>query len=253
LHTNDNKRFTVALLPSLDYQSQLLAIKEQLNRHLQEEELLNRRIEQLEQQAKYCDSEELAYIFSCDRDEHCHHAVYQNAAHSTAAIGMLAPFVESLFHQTFLNLRSWFDGSSLPDPQHARWQMRATLQWDCHYASDNPSRKDLLRGIAELSKVVGLAPFLHSNYHQVLQALFSYRNRILHCGLEWPEKERIKFDALIKREGWGDWFSLSTSANKPWVFCLTEQFILACLNEIERILSGIGEFAFSRISIRGEA
>ena len=33
--------------------------------------------------------------------DHLHQSVFQDAAHSMAAVGMLAPFVESLFKQAF--------------------------------------------------------------------------------------------------------------------------------------------------------
>jgi len=240
-----NSQLAVVLLPSLDYQSQLLAITEQLERYAREEEKISRRIEKIERETQHCESEERAYLISCERDELCHRSVFQSAAHSTAAVGMLAPFIESLFHQTFLNFHIFYGSSSLPSPHHPRWEMPVAIQWDCHYVSGSGKKKDLARGIAELCTVVGLSPFLSLECQKVLQALFAYRNKVLHCGLEWPEHERKKFAHLIQENGWNDWFALATSSGKPWVFCLTEQFIRVCLNEIEGILSGIGDLIVS--------
>jgi hypothetical protein len=123
--------------------------------------------------------------------------------------------------------------------------MPVAIQWNCRYVSDSGKRKDIARGIAELCTAVGLTPSLSLEPQKVLEALFAYRNRMLHCGLESPEYERTKFACLIQENGRDDWFALATSSDKPWVFCLTERFIKACLDEIERMLSGIGELVVS--------
>lgn len=76
-----------------------------------------------------------------------------------------------------------------------------------------------------------------------LQALFEYRNKMFHCGFEWPVDEREQFDNRIKEAKWPfDWFDKATSGGKPWVFYLTDTFINHCLTMVERVIEGIGAF-----------
>jgi hypothetical protein len=83
----------------------------------------------------------------------------------------------------------------------------------------------------------------------VLQALFEYRNKMFHCGFEWPPVERKRFAEKRDRDKWpSDWFSMATSGEEPWIFYLTEAFSEHCLDIIYSVLSGIGAFARIRSS-----
>jgi hypothetical protein len=60
---------------------------------------------------------------------------------------------------------------------------------------------------------------------------------MFHNGLEWPLDERIR------SKGWpSDWFSTATSADEPWIFYLSEQYIEHCLEMIEQVLDAVGAF-----------
>jgi hypothetical protein len=52
-----------------------------------------------------------------------------------AAVGMLAPFVESLFKQAFPGIRDLLDRNGRVPIAHARWTMPKDKQWDCRRAS----------------------------------------------------------------------------------------------------------------------
>jgi hypothetical protein len=66
---------------------------------------------------------------------------------------------------------------------------------------------------------------------------------MFHNGLEWPLDERVRFDERIRSKGWpSDWFSTATSADEPWIFYLSEQYIEHCLEMIEQVLAAVGAF-----------
>jgi hypothetical protein len=55
---------------------------------------------------------------------------------------------------------------------------------------------------------------LPQDLEPVLEALFEYRNRVLHSGFEWPPENRAKFENRIKAWPAG-WFECATSGDKP--------------------------------------
>jgi hypothetical protein len=161
-----------------------------------------------------------------------------------AALGMLAPLIESLFVQCFAGIRRILATSAPPlSSSHPRWQWPTRKQWDCHYyLAENKRKKGLSKGILELATVIGLSARMPDDLEPMLEALFEYRNAMFHYGFEWPPIERQKFD--IRRAKWpSNWFSVSTSGNQPWIFYVTDTFIDHCFVVMEAVLSGIGAFA----------
>jgi len=76
-----------------------------------------------------------------------------------------------------------------------------------------------------------------------LSALFSYRNKIFHHGLEWPLEERVKFLKTASSKGWTeDWFAQSTSIGEPWIIYLSDVFIRICLVIFEESRVAVGAF-----------
>lgn len=178
--------------------------------------------------------------------EHFNASVYQDAAHSMAAVGMLAPLIESMFDQSFAGIRKLFETSRVAiNSSHPRWGQQSTKKkWDYHFSLDGTKLKKggLAKGILELVDTVGLSAHMPNDLKPVLQALFEYRNKMFHCGFEWPPVERKRFEE--KRADWpSDWFSKSTSGDEPWIFYLSEAFTEHCLEIIHSVLSGIGAFA----------
>jgi len=226
-----------------DLDAQLAAIRELLRQHQEAKEALCKEIDRLEEHARRLTGtwNDLATDEWVDR---LHHSVYQEAAHSMATVGMLAPFVETIFHQCFLSIGNQFFPMASPTRDHVRWDAIRSVQWDCHYVLDGKDvRKDVASGILQLADAVGLASRLPTDLKQVLSLLFAYRNRMFHLGFEWPVEERERFEKRIGQEGWSsDWLSKATTAERPWIFYLSESFIKHCLSTIDKVLDGMGAF-----------
>jgi hypothetical protein len=75
-----------------------------------------------------------------------------------------------------------------------------------------------------------------------------YRNKMFHCGLEWPIEERRKFYNRIKNERWPEnWLSFSKSGDEPWIFYLTDEFIKKCIESSENAILGIAQYVQNKI------
>lgn len=228
------------LLPLHDYDCQLTAIRTLLQKHSQFEQLRNAEMVEMEQRAL---RNEMASDNGVDA---MHAAVYQDAAHSMAAVGMLAPLVESIFYQAFLNIGTHFENKTGPLENHGRLELPPDDQWNCHiyWEKKKGQRKEnLALGILQLSTAVGLKPDLPKNINSTLEALFAYRNKMFHSGFEWPIEDRKEFRKRIDKNKWGDYFSAATMNGAPWIYYLNDTFIFKCLEQIEIILRAIKAFA----------
>jgi hypothetical protein len=167
----------------LDYDLQLIAIRNLLRRNRLADEEVRKEIAEAEAFARTCagnnDREIEQYI------EHLQYSTFQDAAHSTAAFGMLAPFIESLFKRAFPGIRELLKLNGRVPSLQARSVLPEDKQWDCQYASATPGSKHLVAGIIEMAEVTGLAANLPIDLESTLTALFGYRNKIFHCGFEW--------------------------------------------------------------------
>ena len=173
-----------------------------------------------------------------------HQSGFQGAAHSMAAVGMLAPFIESLFVSIFSGLRKYVqikNNGSNDDPRIAAPQDEF---WDPHFAFDPGGyRRAIVDGIEQLSRTIGLSKYLPSGYVKMLSALFAYRNKMFHLGFEWPMKERCKFNKRVQSGEWPDeWFGKATRGDKPWIFYMSDEFITHCLKTIDEVLEAIGAY-----------
>ena len=231
------------VLADLDYEAQLVAIHGLLDRHRKAEAALGEEIKEIEAIAQRTSGlrNEVAVSEWIDR---LHSSVYQDAAHSMSAVGMLAPFVESLFYHAFRGIQRHLTGNSSSLNAHGRWLQPAEDQWDCHFVWTNGRRStNLVQGINQLSDAVGLLPHLPTNLFQMLDALFAYRNKMFHCGFEWTPEERLRFQKRLDSSGWPqDWFAKATAGGEPWIFYLTDTFVRHCLERIEQAIAGIGAF-----------
>lgn len=105
----------------------------------------------------------------------------------------------------------------------------------------------MVRGILQLVDSTGLTPHLPADYAKVLNALFKYRNKMLHQGFEWLPSERTNFEAMIVSEGWpSDWFERSLTNGETWIIYMSDVLIRHTLTRIDEILDGIGVFIQAR-------
>ena len=195
-----------------DYISHINAVRSLLWRQEHVDSQLEDRIERSEEVARKTGGE--ANELAVDHHiELLQASVYQSATHSMAAVGMLAPLAESVFRNAFQCI-----GKDLP-------------------------RSDLARNIIEVisGESHGLAEHMPKDLKPTLEALFQYRNKMFHNGLEWPPQERRAFATNVSE--WPDgWFGDATMDNEPWMFYMSPEFISHCIATIEEVLRGFIRF-----------
>ena len=236
-----NRERALFLIHEYDLEAQLLAIRGLLHRNGQSDEALASQIKALDAETRkstdgYRDHLQDYWI------ERLHSSVFQDAAHSMSAVGMLAPFVESLFVAVFKGLRANQQQDDVA--LNARAAALHDDYWDPHYVLGRGGRRnDIVDGIKQLSDSTGLTAFLPESLMRTLSALFTYRNKMFHQGFEWPLDERNKFEKTIRQKQWpSDWFTQSTSGGEPWIFYMSADFIQHCLDTIDQVLEGVGTY-----------
>jgi hypothetical protein len=241
----DDRDMACVILPDLDYEAQLVAIADILRRHKKEDDQTAAQIREVE---------EFARRTTGLRNEHAvddwidllHGSTYQEAAHSMAAIGMIAPLIESLFYQGFQGVRAVYYGVDVIPPGSPRSAIGdADKFWDCHLIHDPKQRKhkkDLVLGIIDLAGAVGLKHHIPKDLLTMLPALYRYRNKMFHFGFEWPARECRSFAEEIAKEGWQEWFSSVTRDDVPFIFYMTEAFVQASLASVHELLDGFGAY-----------
>ena len=148
---------------------------------------------------------------------------------------MIAPFIETLFVRAFYEISTAYTVYKSEVKRWSRSQDDAE-RWNCrvYYRGQQERSDNLVGGIMQLSAAVGLA--LPTDCKATLEALFEYRNKMLHCGFEWPFEDRNKFYQRIKDANWPErWFSKASSDYKPWVFYMTHEFLsIVELNQLQK-------------------
>ena len=148
-----------------------------------------------------------------------HDKTFLDAAHSMATVGLIAPFMESLFGRIvtyFEDERTW---------------------------KRSRRRVGIAKAFVQIAEDIDLKQHLPDDLDATATALFAYRNKMFHGGLEWPERDRTKFAKRVQREGWTGCFSQAESGNDPWFFYMTTGFIERCLDTIYEIIDGVGAYA----------
>ena len=239
----DEREALSFIIPEIDYETQMIAISSALQQMEKAKDRTAKRIYALEERIRNSRGwqSERAEMEWMDR---VHDYTYQDAAYSMTAVGMLAPFTESLFHQAFLGIRAQLQPDPIPFADHTRWQQPSEYQWDCHYfRKDGRRHKQLEAGIRQLSEATGMHVYLPAELDSYLEALFIYRNKMFHCGFEWPINERQRFSKTLEGKNWPDeWFSSATSGGEPWIFYLTKNFTNGFYDVLEEVFAGMGKF-----------
>ena len=228
------------LIHRCNREDHLSAIKDVIRRNRQADGHLAAQIENLGAEGR-SSTGEFSDQLQDRRVNALHHSVFQSAAHSMSAVGMLAPFIESLFVSIFNELRE--NQQEAGQTSDHRTAIMDDCFWDPHFVFHRGSpRKDIVKGIEQLSVSTGLTKFLPDEYITILSALFAYRNRMFHHGFEWPMQERKKFDEAIRNNNWTEWFEKSESGGKPWIFYMNDKFIKDCLTTADQVREGVAEF-----------
>ena len=138
-------------------------------------------------------------------------SIYQAVAHSMAAVGMIAPFMEGVFKDGFERM-----GEELP-------------------------RVNLAMNILKLVEKKELMPYMPDELAPTLEALFRYRNNLFHSGFEWPEHIRQQFKDATHQWPNG-WFDEATQDSDPWMFSMSSTFIKHCVRVAEEVTNGLQDF-----------
>jgi hypothetical protein len=217
----NDRDMACVILPDLDYEAQLVAIADLLRRHKEEDEHTAAQIKEVEEFARRTSGLRNEHAID-DWIELLHGSTYQGAAHSMAAIGMIAPLIESLFYQAFQGIRTvYYEVNVIPSGSPRGAMDDVDKFWDCHFIY-NPKhkryKKELVLGIVDLAETVGLKNHIPEDLLLILPALYRYRNKMFHFGFEWPARECNSFGKEIAKEGWQQWFSSATRDDVPFIF-----------------------------------
>lgn len=231
------------LMRERDLEAQLIAIKAALKRNNVAEREASENIRAMSDQVKLLDPRDSSNADHLNDivSDMLHESVYNDAAHSMSAVGMLAPFVEALFVSIFAGLQVRAQQETSPDP---RAKATEKQYWNPQivFGKTGP-RDDIVAGIKQLATSTGLQPLLPNEYEKALSALFGYRNNMFHNGFEWPFEARQKFIARISSEKWSNnWFSQATTNDEPWIIYMSDVFIDHCLLMIDKVLEGVGKY-----------
>jgi hypothetical protein len=229
------------LLGDLDYEKQYVSIRSLLHRQKHADTELEKEIEEIDAFARRSTGSANERAIE-DYGVAFYSSIFQSAAHSMAAVGMLAPFIETLFKRAYQSIRDNERLRGAIDADHPRWKMNSGQQWDAR-------KPQVVDGIFGLAEATGLAPFMPSDLRSTLAALFLYRNKMFHQGFEWLPEERADFTERVAISGWPEtWFGKAITGDQPWIFYLSDEFISHCLKMIEAVINGFGAFARARIN-----
>lgn len=242
-----NRDQALFLIDQLDLDWQLVAIKGMLCQNREAEAQVAKNIKALDTQIRNCADGDEEYQMHLENHwlDTVHETVFQGAAHSMSAVGMLAPFIESLIVSVFQGLRERLQANKISVNESIRGLSSTAKFWDPRWVCDDKKwqKLGLVHGTTQLADALGLSSFLPDGFKPMHAALTAYRNRMFHNGFEWPLDKRKKFGELIKTEGWPrEWFSRSTSDDDPWVFYMSDDFIEHCLQMIDHVLEGVGRY-----------
>lgn len=169
------------------------------------------------------------------------HAGFVEMARSHALICSITAFCESLF-KTQLPLLHWSFKGTLPSnhPRVAQFVSSPTSFWDPTRPTKvekGEKREGLVNRVLTILTVGNFIGLFGTDFKRCLDALFVYRNEMMHNGYEWSEKRREQFKAQIGTSDWKDWFSCSTRGDEPWYYYATPLFRKTALTLCERSLA----------------
>lgn len=250
----DDRDYGHFLLDTIDLDAQLLAIRAMIARNRQADDQLSQDIKDLDAKARAAKGDWAHHLVDLTVDE-MHGSVYQSAASSAAAVGALAPLLESFFSEIFASLRKHYETELTEGLVQVRPPAPGFDPWNPYiYVGRKDRRGDIALGIIQVAKATGLGDRLPADHATLIEALFTYRNKMLHRGFEWPLKERHDFLKVVAEKGWpSTWFDKATSGDEPWVIYITDELIDRCLKFIDELLEAAGAYNRALLDLRPTA
>ncbi len=157
---------------------------------------------------------------------------FWDMSYSLAAIGIIAPYIESLFTAMFADYGKY---CAPEESEHDRFRNFTKYKWDPHYFAKKSDRveTDIAKGILQLLKCTGFKDGTIAKCKKFIPAIFRYRNLMFHNGVHWPKVKREVFIKEAKGGGWYDWFLFDE--NSDFVY-MGESFIEEILENIIEIV-----------------
>lgn len=233
----------------LSFEAHLIAVRGLLAKTKEADEAITAEIESLGRRIRTITDDDAHQDAEWHWIDCLHQSTFHAAAHSMAALGMLAPMLESIFHQCFRAICQRLEESNQLPAGHPRWEGNQERRYDCRsFWVGDRFKTNLVEGVDQMAELLGLTGYFPCDYKRVIDALFLYRNKMFHNGFEWPRKERLSFAKAISEKGFPeDWFSKSTSGDDPVSFKMTDVFITKSVKTIEEVLDGIGRYAKNKL------
>lgn len=219
--------------PAYDVEQHLGAIHSMLGHLIDWSDGHAQRIKDSDAAASKLSSEDHVHYQICVENE-CIDArsesAFADAALSNAIVGALAPMYEGIFNHEFRAL-STMDSVIVRSPaNHLRCNLPADQFFDPYLHVDRHGQvvegSNLREGVMQILKGLDVLDRFPANFEAITEALFTFRNRGLHFGLEWlPEKRRSFAVSVGRLPNWKRWFDVGTSGGDPWIICVTEEFM----------------------------
>ena len=200
------------------WQCQLVAIGSLLNRNEEADKELAEEIKRIDEAARRAQGRANEYAVE-HYVELVEGSFYQDAAHSMAAVGMLAPFLESIFRSTFVSI-------------------------DAPFSVKGGTVSGIVRGV----KAAGMGEYMPADLEPTLVALFEYRNKMFHGGFEWSPKELGKFQSRLDENVWpSEWFAVARFGDDPWMFYMAPDFIDHCFALAAKVVEGLDQYCWDKL------
>lgn len=233
----DDRDYLHTLVHNIDWQSQLEAVRLMLSRNRAAGKAFTKAINEDEAEIQVYAGNHHSHWIDHNNDMK-YESVYRDAAESMAAIGMIAPLVESTIGQALAALGDMYDRHGIRLVEHDRWKRAGShnLRWNCQYYfnKDNKPQNNIILGLPQLVGACDLKKFLPPEFTTWFEAMFTYRNFMFHGGFEWTIERRDLFEKEIEENGWDPYFTWSKTNGRPWVFYIKDDVIEALPTKSKR-------------------
>ncbi|MGO7821237.1 hypothetical protein ACC684_28715 [Rhizobium ruizarguesonis] len=244
----DDRDYLYTLVHTIDWQSQLLAVRLMISRNRRAGEAFSKAIEDEEAEVKAYNGPHQDHYVGHYVDM-VRESVYRDAAESMAAIGMIAPLIESTLGQSLAALGDMYDRKNISPGKHERWTRaeKHKARWNCqfYYNGKKEAKNNIILGMPQLAGACGLHKFLSQDFMTWFEAMFTYRNFMFHGGFEWTIERRDFFEKESQKKGWDRFFTCSTTNDRPWIYYINDEAIVAFPTMVESMLDSLGRFTKS--------